>query len=332
MRSESPALNAWENTRRTGDHAKHGGLEEALKALNDRLRAGLPNAPPVPLSEEPILFIVGCARSGSTLLFQVLAAGGEFCYPTNFISRFFADPVTGALAQRALHDLDHKGEIFPERFGATSFASELGRAKGAVEPHDFGYFWKFHFAFGAHQGELVEPVQEGPASPMVLALRGMQGVFGRPLVMKAMQMDWHLDILERSFPNCVFLHIERDPYDNALSLLGARRKYFGDEGQWYSFRPPQYDTIKDLAPMEQALAQVHYTNKAVREQLDRMSKDRWLRLDYSTLCAAPDATRALVLKAIGREPISQGPEKFPQRSHADVDERKRASDFLAGLK
>ena len=38
----------------------------------------------------PIILILGCARSESTLLLQLLAESGAFAYPTNFLSRFYA--------------------------------------------------------------------------------------------------------------------------------------------------------------------------------------------------------------------------------------------------
>lgn len=278
-----------------------------------------------------MVFIVGCARSGSTLLLQWLAASGVFCYPSNIISRFPADPYTGALVQRVLHDFDHRGEVFPDRSRPASFRSKLGRAQGATEPHDFGYFWRSRFTFGTTQAELAQVPDDDRLRSAAMDLRAMQAVFDRPLVMKAMQMNWHLHLLDRMVPGCFFLHTERDPVDNALSLLQARREYFGDERQWYSFRPAEYDRIATLPPFEQALAQVHYTDRAIELQARTLGPGRSLRVGYAELCNGPAMLFQRIMALIGMNTDYNGPASFPFRSSADPDLRARAAAFLPML-
>ena len=325
-------LNSWEEAGRQGAHARNASLEAALKALNERLAQGRSCSAANPGSDLPMVFIVGCARSGSTLLLQWLASTGLFCYPTNIISRFYADPYVGGLVHRVLHDLDDRGEVFPERREGSTFRSVLGRAKGAVEPHDFGYFWRHHFAFGATQAELQHRPDAAGEQRLVEDLRGLRAVFGRPLVMKALQMDWHLDILARLFPEAVFLHTERDPHDNALSLLKARRDYFGDEQHWYSFKPAEHAGIKDLPPMEQCLAQVHLTNAAVRASLARCEGARILKAGYEELCRTPAMLFDRLIGELGMEAPYQGPEHFPYSTDEDPDARGRSERFLATLR
>jgi hypothetical protein len=306
-------------------------LERSIAALNDRLAAGRACAPPPPRGTGPVVFIVGCARSGSTLLLQWLASSGAFCYPTNIISRFPSDPYVGALVQRVLHDFDHRGEVFTDRSRPIGFRSTLGRAQGATEPHDFGYFWRTRFAFGDTQAELMREPDDALLGSITADLRAMQAVFDRPLVMKAMQMNWRLDLLERIVPGCFFLHTDRDPLDNALSLLQARREFFGDDRQWYSFRPAEYARIAGLPPFEQALAQVHYTDRAVERQTAAMSPGRVMRVEYAELCHRPGALFQRIMDLIGMKAAYQGPDSFPFRTSEDRALREKAAAYLSTL-
>ena len=44
----------------------------------------------------------------------------------------------------------------------------------------------------------------------------------------------------------MFLHIKRQPAYNIQSLLKARNNYYGDIRGWYSFKPPEYDELKEF--------------------------------------------------------------------------------------
>ncbi|MBL7965258.1 MAG: sulfotransferase [Flavobacteriales bacterium] len=293
-----------------------------LAQLNERLRAGKPRAAIAPTGD-PMLFVVGCARSGSTLMLQWLSASGVFACPTNIVSRFPGDPAVGALVHRALYELDDRGEVFPDRDLAPSFRSTLGRAQGPAEPHDFGYLWKSAFAFGATQDQLTQSPTAERLEELASDVRGMQAVFGKPFAMKALQLNWHIPLLAGLFPEAVLLHVHRDPLDNAHSLLQARREYFGDEHAWYSFRPPQYDEVRALPPWEQCVAQVVLTEQAVRQGLSTLPEDRVIEVAYADLCDAPSGVWPHVMRSIGRADAYTGPDAFHLKRHT------HAADLVA---
>lgn len=324
-------MNVWEEGRRSAGFTRDEALEQVLQALNRRLREGPQGLhAPNPL---PQVFILGCARSGSTLLLQWLAASGRFCYPTNIMSRFYGDPYVGALAHRALLDLDVKGEIFPERpRSVTGFRSTLGRAQGPAEPHDMGYFWKSYFRFGATQADLVEVPSAEELARLKSDLDGVRNVFGAPMVMKALQMNWQLDILTRLFPEALYLVTERDVFDNARSLLEARRTFFQDDGRWFSFKPAEHAAIAALPPFEQTLAQVHCTNRAVKEQLDRSPGSKVLHVAYRELCEAPERLFTRIAEALSMDPVYNGPASFPYSTGGSAEERRSAEAFLRDWK
>jgi LPS sulfotransferase NodH len=322
-------MNPWEAAPRRGPHGRNAELEKVLAQLNERLRAGKPQGV-LPPAGESLLFVVGCARSGSTLMLQWLAASGVFACPTNIISRFPGDPAVGALVHRALYDLDERGEIFPAREHCPSFRSVLGRAQGPAEPHDFGYFWKSAFTFGATQDQLTSTPTAERLQEIVADVRGMQVVFGKPFAMKALQLNWHISLLAELFPEARFLHVHRDPLDNAHSLLQARREYFGDEQAWYSFRPPEFKELQAFSPWEQCVAQVVLTERAVRQGLAALPGERVIDVAYASLCDAPASIWARLMNAIGRSDAYTGPKVFHLKRHTqDRELMERAQVVIA---
>ena len=78
----------------------------------------------------PVVLIVGCARSGSTLMMQWLARTGIFAYPTNLLSRFFGAPYIGALIQQLLTapEFNFNNEILDFN-NEISFSSDFGKIR-----------------------------------------------------------------------------------------------------------------------------------------------------------------------------------------------------------
>lgn len=333
MGSTPHALNSWESGSRASAHARDPELEAALKLLNERIALGKEQVDERPTSPAwPVIFIVGCARSGSTLLLQWLAATEQLCYPTNIMSRFYRDPGLGALVHRVLHDLDRRGEIFPERATSERFRSELGRSKGADAPHDFGYFWRAHFAFGEHQGVLTHHPDEHERHELVADLAAVQQVFGKPLAMKAMQMNWHIPLLKELFPNSVFLFSRRAILENAWSLMRAREDYFGDASKWYSFKPPQFARILELEPWEQCVAQVYHTEQAVQAGLSAIPAPDTIVVDHEEFCDAPGKLYAALAERIELAGPYTGPALFTRRERAMPQELvERGQHFLDQL-
>ncbi len=332
MATDPNALSPWESAGRTGGHARDTGLEDTLRSLNDHLQRsrGLLERPAAP--RMPVLFIVGCARGGSTLTMQWLAATGLVAYPTNILSRFYKDPYVGALVHRALFDLDKRGEIFPEKRGADAFTSDLGRTRGADAPHDFNYFWRNYFAFGERQDILLQQPDPARLNDLRSDVAAMELVFGKPMLLKAMEMNWQIPTLRSLFPDSVFLFVQRNIVDNAVSLLNARRSFYGDEGAWYSYKPMEYGTIKDEAPWEQVVAQVWYTNRTIKNALAELPERDVMHVQYERFCHDPSSLYAsLADRLTSTEPYS-GPASFePMGGNGNAELVGRAEAMIGRL-
>jgi len=238
---------------------------------------------------KPVFLIVGCARSGSTLLYQYLASTGLFAYPTNLMSRFYFAPYIGARIQQMLLDFDRNGEVFS---GAAKgdFVSDLGNTFGPSEPHEFWYFWDRFFKFGDIQKLSDENLRAVDTTIFLKELAAVEYVFQKPLIMKAMKMNWHIPFLAALSDNIYFIYLKRNVLYNAQSLLIARQKYFGIYDEWYSFKPPNYDSIKGKPHYAQVVDQVYANNDAIEQGLREVPSNRWVQVDYEEFCASPEST------------------------------------------
>ncbi|HRO40646.1 MAG TPA: sulfotransferase [Flavobacteriales bacterium] len=315
--------NPWEDGSRKREHERSQDLENWLARLNDQLFLGRElGSRPQELRYKPF-FIVGCARSGSTLLYQALANTGQFAFPTNLISRFHRDPYMGSLVHRVLVDMDRAGEIFPRSGTAQQYQNKLGKTMGADAPHEFNYLWRNYFKFGEVQSNAVSLPTTSQKAALMCDLAAMENVFQKPLLMKTMELNWHLPVLSGIFPEAVFIFIKRNLFKNAWSLLGARKEFFGTEENWYSYKPTEYPALRSLPPWEQTIAQVWYTERAVEHGLASIPNVQRIEVEYETFCNAP---KDFVTLLSAKEP-QVGPYKGPE--HFKVSDKPIPTELLS---
>jgi hypothetical protein len=267
----------------------------------------------------PVICIVGCARSGTTLMLQLLAGSGAFAYPTNILSRFYAAPYIGAKIQNMLTQHDFRGEIFDFKPEA-AFASELGKTQGALAPNEFWYFWRRFFHFGEIQRLSSHELRRADSRTFLRELAAMENAFGKPVALKAMIMNWNLEYLDSILDRAIFVFVKRQPVFNIQSLLEARENYYGNLRGWYSFKPPEYRLLYDRSPIEQVAGQVFFTNKAIEDGLKRIDPGKQLVVEYEAFCKNPQRTYRQLIKKIRAQGFS-GPVSFahiPVLSHTNV--------------
>lgn len=277
------------NEIRSEKHRRNIELEKTLECLQSLIEpVELEKIKDYKFPKLPVIFIVGCARSGSTLLLQYLAETKLFAYPSNLISRFYYAPVIGAMIQRVLVDLDFKNELLGESMKLeNAYGSTLGKTEGALSPNEFWYFWRRFFVFNDIQKISSVEISQEVKQVFLRELAGIQEIFRKPIVMKGMIMNWEIPLLADFSDNFYFIHIKRDVVSNAVSLLNARKEYYSDVSKWYSFKPPNYQSLTELAPEEQVLHQVLETNKEIEEGLSAIGSTRSFCTTYEDFCTDP---------------------------------------------
>ena len=315
------------------EHRKNLKLESLLGHLNELLAQSEVNAVSQFRNPQyPVIFIVGCARSGSTLLFQWISDLGLFAYPSNLMSRFYRAPYIGALIQQLLTDPEYafREELIEFQLSEINYASDLGKTRGALSPNSFLYFWREYFKFGEIQKLGPEAIDSVNSAALSSELAAIESVFGKPLAMKAMIMNWHIDYLNQIFPNSLFLHIHRDPLMHAQSLLSARQAFYGSIEPWYSYKPPEYTHLKGLSPYWQVAGQVFFTNEAISDQLLMLNPDHYLTIEYESLCSNPQSVFIDILKKLDKLGFSSdlhytGPNSFAKSDNLTLSNQEKVN-------
>ena len=277
-----------EEAQRSAEFRKSATLEQLLAELNGLLAVCQETVnQKYTRPRFPILLIMGLPRSGTTLFLQWLAESKQWGYPSNIVSRFFGAPYIGVRVQQILVENDYKNEITD--FQKTEpYASSLGKTKGALAPHEFWYFWRRFFPL-YEDCDVVPP--EALANVDVARLNAelatLEAALEKPLAMKAMLLNWHIPFLDAAFEKVLFVHVKRDPIYVMQSIMESRRRNFGSEDRWYSFKPLEYRWLKDQSPLYQVAGQVHFILKAVEEGLAQVAEPRKMEVDYEHFCQNP---------------------------------------------
>lgn len=256
---------------------KDPSYEKFIAGVNDTLRpleeAGYVDDMP----DQCTLHIVGVPRSGTTLTSQLIASSLDVGYINNLIAAFWRAPSTGIRLSK---------HLLANRKPAT-FESRFGRTFGIEEPHEFGYFWS---ELLNNFDRTVPTAEERAAVDWQRAKRiisNMAYTFGKPVLFKSFQLAWYMSDIQSVLPRTCFLWVRRDPIENAASLLAVRREMLGSVDEWLSFKPAEYEKLKEESNIAQVAGQVYYIEKAIRESMSEIENRNCLVLQYEELCENP---------------------------------------------
>lgn len=274
----SDAIPSWqleENAQRTAAYRKDLDTERFLAALNahlDGFERGLPAA----VEGHPLFLFFGVPRCGKTFFSQLMVQSLGLGSINNFVARFWRAPRVGL-------ELAH---ILGLETGASEFNSDYGKTGALTDPHDFHYFWQ-HWLRVDHY-----PYDPGRArgdidwTGLATALRRISGFWGRAGLIKAIDAVWFMRELVEVYPQVVFVYLERDPIDSALSLARGRLDNYGDLARWYGQAPlpDTYRALQALPWAEQIAGQLAALMAIFEEALATIDARHWLRIDYRDIC------------------------------------------------
>lgn len=215
--------------------------------------------PPTVL-QRPVI-IVAAPRSGSTLLFETLAASEQLV-------------TVGGEAHWLIEGIDElrvgAAGVDSNRLSADVYSVDLAR--------------RLHAAVSER---LVDS-----------AMRPADAMEGRRFLEKTPKNSLRIPLLERVFPDAQFIFLWRDPRENLSSIMEAWRSgnfqtyrdLEGFEGPWSLVLPPGWRNL-DGRPLEDIAAfQWDAVNRIVLDDLALLPRHRWTAFEYADLVSDAQGT------------------------------------------
>jgi hypothetical protein len=226
----------------------------------------------------PFLFVFGVPRSGTTVSAQILANCLDVGYINNLVARFYLAPLHGLAISDSLHIQKQ-----------ISYKSEYASTEGIADLHEFGYFWRYWLKKETVHDFTHATEKEGDIDWAGLhrTLCSIQQAFSKPVVFKNMFGAYHIKKLCAQLEKVVFIYIERDDLDTAISILDARKKFYKDLNIWWSNIPPEFDRLKDLDYWRQIAGQIHYLKAFYSRQIQSVDEKHVIQLNYEDICTRP---------------------------------------------
>lgn len=261
-----------------------------------------------PQAPAPPVFIIGAPRSGTSLLYELMITRFRFAYMANAAHRFYRTPLAAThLFRQAI-----------ERWRG-DFTSRYGHIEGWGAPNEGGWIWQRWLPDA--DWDDGRDLDERTAAQLRSLLDGFAELFGAPFLNKNVMHSNRLRLMNRIWPNAVFVEVERDVLDNARSIVRAERASGGPEkhgDDWWSVRPRLAGEFAGGPDTARAVAQVIGVARDIAADMAEIGEDRLLRVRYDLFCAAPEAALVEIAAFLARHgcPLTDRfavPESFPQR-------------------
>lgn len=256
---------------------KDATFEDILSSLNNCLAREEENIFQEQGDIYPTLHILGAPRSGTTFVSQLILSYLPVGYINNLIATFWKAPIYGIELSEKLLGKEYKSD----------FKSVFGRTAAIREPHEFGYFWGYHLHYNDLQQKDSKHEMVIDWSHLAKVINNMTYHFDAPIVFKSFLLGFHAAKMVEKMSKTCFVYVKRNFLDNAFSILKLRKQLNGDENEWGSIKPKQYEMLKDLSVYEQIAGQILCMEHEYLCQLENVPKKNKAIFKYEDICSDP---------------------------------------------
>lgn len=126
------------------------------------------------------------------------------------------------------------------------------------------------------------------------------------------------------FPNALVIHISRDMFANAQSILAARMATNGNYDEWWSLPPSEKAELENLKPEQQVVGQIAAINEQISNDVERLGlKSRVLSIAYEEMCSDPNGFVVKVKEFAAKGGVTlskkeEVPSKFQIRTESNL--------------
>lgn len=222
--------------------------------------------------EQPLILIVGPPRSGTTLMYQVLAYCLDVTFPNNLSSMFPRAPTTvSGLANKRRSDF-------------TSYYGQTARMSGA---NDGFHIWNRWLGDDRYIARTELSAEE--KADMRQFFSAWTTKYGKPFLNKNNRNVQCIKLLADCLPNAFFVAVNRDPVCVARSLIHARQLVHGDKSTGWGLQCQEvHSDAKPLGYVHDVCDQVRRNLRELNAQIGQIDSSRVINIPYEAFCTDPD--------------------------------------------
>ena len=266
-----------ENKKRKGKFKNDNSEYNYFKKINDVLVQTQEYKTDL-LEIHPSIFIFGLPRSGTTLLYQFISKFIKVGYFNNLMAKFWKAPLFAIELEKSLN------------LNKTNFNlnSNYGRSFQLSGPHEFSYFFQDLFDLNSIE-RFIDFSEKNIAferEHVRKVLLNFQHEFKKPLVFKTNFIVNYMNTINQLLEKSFFIYIERDKIDVALSILNARKKFYGNYSTWWATYSDSY-FYQNLNFQEQIFNQIHELEVIYKGKFNEIPEQKKMLITYKDLCHKP---------------------------------------------
>lgn len=239
------------------------------------------------------IFIAGGIRSGTTILYNLMAIHPDVCWFSNHTNRYPRYEVW-ALANRLL-DVPVLGNRL--RRTIASYKSDPTRLELRPLPHEGDRIYHAHCGFGGTRDGVETVMTSNMETRFTRSVEAHLRWTGKSrFLSKQTANNRRLELIDQMFPDALFVHVIRDGRAVASSTL--RMPWWNDTHVWWLGKTVLQWEADGGEPIELAARYWDRTVKEIR-RVGSMVGRRYLEIRYESLIGDTRATIAEVMAFCG---------------------------------
>lgn len=274
----------------------------------------------MPLPIDRPIFIVGCPRSGTGLLHQLMRLHPNLAWVTPLTNWICGHDWQDTLGIRTVRAAERLLLTCPPTlrppFLRGPFDGSLS-VPDVPETHEGHSIWNRHLPADQHAAT-AEDVTPGAQDYLHRVIRWHMRYFERPrFICKTPRNLFRIPYFHAVFSDAHFVHLVRDGRAVAASILKRRRLDAGSPNRWWGVKPPGWRAQRARPPIEQCA----WTWLQCLRTIDRVRgtvvpETQIHTLCYETLTQSPDAALRPLFSTLGCSPDAYAlPPAIRERVH-----------------
>ncbi len=237
----------------------------------------------------PVIFILGGSRTGTTLLYQMLAQCLEVSYFNNLSALFPKSPLTASKFFAPL--IRKKSGDFKNYFGSVS---------GFGGPNDGFHIWNRWL--GEDRNSVPDDISFEKKMEMRSFFASWQKSFPKPFLNKNNRNSLCVKWFEEIFEDPVYIEIRRDPLFVVQSLAKSRKLVQGDSNTAWGLKSKNTgDSDDPLKYLDDICEQVVTVENILDDARSKVPEHRYLQIRYVDLCENPTDIIKRLAEVIGQK-------------------------------